>query len=77
MPFAKNKKYEKNCMAIDFAKDAEKKKLQKKFGIISLSPFWKISNFDIFQQTTVDIMHVLLEGMFSVCLDNLYYFNFN
>ena len=59
-------KYDKNCMAIDFANETVKLKLQKKFGIISLSPFRRISNFDIFQQTGIDIMHVLLEGNYSV-----------
>ena len=57
-------KYDKNCMAIDFANGRERTKLQKKFGIISLSPLRKIRNFDIFQQTAIDIMHVLLEGIY-------------
>ncbi|CAF3900410.1 unnamed protein product, partial [Rotaria sp. Silwood1] len=56
-------KYEKNYMAIEFATGLEKTKLQKKFGIISYSPLRKIRNFDIFQQTAIDIMHVLLEGI--------------
>ena len=59
-------KYDKNCMAIDFANETVKLKLKKKFGIISLSPFRRISNFDIFQQTGIDIMHVLLEGNYFV-----------
>ncbi|CAF3734124.1 unnamed protein product [Rotaria socialis] len=59
----KLEKYDKNCMAIDFANEREKARLQKKYGIISLSPFRKINNFDIFHQTGIDIMHVLLEGI--------------
>ncbi|CAF2157123.1 unnamed protein product [Rotaria magnacalcarata] len=50
-------------MAIDFANEREKARLQKKYGIISLSPLRKINNFDIFHQTGIDIMHVLLEGI--------------
>jgi len=59
-------KYDKNCMAIEFATGSEKTKLQEKFGIISYSPLRKIRNFDIFQQTAIDIMHVLLEGNYFV-----------
>lgn len=55
-------RYDRHCMAIDFANGTDKTKLQKKYGIISSSPLRRINDFDIFQQTGIDIMHVLLEG---------------
>lgn len=74
----KLEKYDKNLMAIDFANEPEKSKLRKKYGIISFSPFRKIRNFDIFQQTGIDIMHVLLEGEYLISiLKQPYVFTFN
>jgi hypothetical protein len=55
-------KYGKQCMAIAFADGPEKERLQRKYGIISLSPLSNVRGFDLFNQTGIDIMHILLEG---------------
>ncbi len=56
--------YSKACMAINFASITRKAELQKKYGIVAVSPFCRVSNFDVIAQTGLDIMHVLLEGKY-------------
>ncbi|CAF0990725.1 unnamed protein product, partial [Didymodactylos carnosus] len=50
-----------NTSRIEKADGGKKAALQKKFGIVSRSSFTKIHDFDILQQTTIDVMHILLE----------------
>ncbi|CAF1150707.1 unnamed protein product [Didymodactylos carnosus] len=57
--------YLKQCDQISKADGRRKAILQKNFGIISESPFTAINGFDVFKQTTIDVMHVLLEGIYT------------
>ncbi|CAF1363426.1 unnamed protein product, partial [Didymodactylos carnosus] len=56
--------YLTQCTEIENARTNEERDvLCKKFGINHRSIFTKIKNFDIFEQTALDVMHLFLEGI--------------